>query len=273
MDYIVLHMWPRPGVYRRAYTFTLSTVTGTVCVTVHVNKDSGANITTTIICTGNAQGYDTGMCHEPCGCEQVYEQVCSNSGVYIMDCGCGPFSAYCDMRGNWTVFQRRFNGAFDFYRNWTEYVNGFGKINGEYWMGLDNVYCMTNTYPGTKLRVELEDWEGNSYYAEYSQFIVGDSSTNYRLNVSGYSGNVGDQLSYHSGQMFSTYDQDHDGWSGNCAIKYRGAWWYNYCHNVNLNGVYLTGGVVDAKGVTWLNFKPGSGYYTFKVAEMKLKFN
>ena len=191
-----------------------------------------------------------------------------------MDCGCGPFTAYCDMRGNWTVFQRRFNGAVEFYRNWTEYVNGFGVARGEYWMGLENIHCMTSSYPGTKLRVELEDWEGNSYYAEYSQFIVGDSSTNYRLNVSGYSGNAGDQLFYHNGQIFTTYDQDHDSSSGsNCAVQFRGAWWYKNCFYVNLNGEYLTGGVTASRGVIWLNAKAGKGHYSFKMVEMKLKFN
>ena len=189
-----------------------------------------------------------------------------------MDCGCGSFTAYCDMRGNWTVFQRRFNGGVEFYRNWTEYVNGFGKINGEYWMGLDNIHCMTHTFPGTKLRVELGDWEGNYYYAEYSQFVVGDSSTNYRMNVSVYSGNAGDRLSFHNGQMFTTYDQDHDRWSVNCAVLYRGGWWYKDCLGVNPNGKYLIGGVKDATGVTWHNAKPGGGQYSFKVVELKMKF-
>ena len=191
-----------------------------------------------------------------------------------MDCGCGPFTAYCDMRGKWTVFQRRFNGAVGFYRNWNSYVNGFGNPRGEYWMGLDNIHCMTNSLPGTKLRVELGDWEGNSYYAEYSQFVVGDGSTNYRMDVSGYSGDAGDQLSYHSGQMFSTYDQDHDKSSGNCAVTYRGGWWYNYCHRVNLNGEYFAEGVSNAKGITWNHAKPGAPvFYSFKLVEMKLKFN
>ena len=191
-----------------------------------------------------------------------------------MDCGCGPFTAYCDMRGNWTVFQRRFNGAVGFYRHWNNYVNGFGNPRGEYWMGLDNIHCMTNTIPGTKLRVELGDWEGNPYYAEYSQFVVGDSSTNYKLTVLGYSGNAGDQITYHSGQMFSTYDQDHDSRSGgNCAVSSRGAWWYKICHSVNLNGEYLTGGVQDVRGLSWYNAKPGGVYYSFKFVEMKLKFN
>ena len=192
-----------------------------------------------------------------------------------MDCGCGPFTAYCDMEGNWTVFQRRFNGAVPFYRNWTEYVNGFGVARGEYWMGLKHLYCMSSTYPGTKLRVELGDWEGNSYYAEYSQFVVGDGSTNYRMNVLGYSGDAGDKLSYHSGQMFTTYDQDHDKRRGNCAVLTRGGWWYNSCHSANLNGEYLAGGSnPDAKGLSWNYAKPGADrYYSFKLVEMKLKFN
>ena len=154
-----------------------------------------------------------------------------------MDCRCGPFTAFCDMTGNWTVFQRRFNGAVGFNCNWNNYVNGFGNPRGECWMGLDDIHCMTNILPGTKLRVELGDWEGNSYYAEYSQFVVGDSSTNYRMSLSGYSGNAGDQLSYHSGRMFSTYDQDHDSHSGsNCAVSNRGGWWYGRCHNGVGNG-------------------------------------
>ena len=194
-----------------------------------------------------------------------------------MDCGCGPFTAYCDMRGDWTVFQRRFNGAVGFYRNWNSYVNGFGNPRGEYWMGLDNIHCMTNNLPGTKLRVELGDWEGNSYYAEYSQFAVGDSNINYKMTVSGFSGNVTDQLSRHSGQMFSTYDQDHDKWNGvNCAVSFRGGWWYYSCHWVHLNGEYLGEGVSNpnARGISWDNAKPGAPtHYSFKFVEMKLKFN
>ena len=191
-----------------------------------------------------------------------------------MDCGCGPFTAYCDMRGNWTVFQRRFNGAVGFYRNWNSYVNGFGNFRGEYWMGLDNINCMTSIFPGTKLRVELGDWEGNYYYAEYSQFIVRDSNTNYRMSVSGYSGNVIDRLSYHSGQMFSTYDQDHESSSRNCAVSYKGGWWYNSCYHSNLNGRYFAGGVSDTTGITWNGGKRGgSSSYSFKFVEMKMKLN
>ena len=190
-----------------------------------------------------------------------------------MDCGCGPFKAYCDMEGNCTVFQRRFNGAVGFYRSWNDYVNGFGSPRGEYWLGLKHIHCMTNTYPGVKLIVNLEDWEDNTWYAEYSHFAVGDSTTDYKLTVWGHNGTAGDRLFYHNGNKFSTYDRDNDKGSGKCAVTYRGGWWYNTCHKVNLNGEYLTGGVADAKGVTWDFAKPGaSQYYSFRCVEMKIMF-
>jgi len=38
--------------------------------------------------------------------------------------------------GKWLVIQRRINGSVDFYRNWTDYVAGFGELEGEFWYGL-----------------------------------------------------------------------------------------------------------------------------------------
>ena len=102
-----------------------------------------------------------------------------------------PIQVFCDMNttGKWIVFQRRQDGLVDFYRNWTDYVNGFGDLEGEHWLGLDKISCLSSG--GAVLRVELEDVSGTRKYAEYSTFSVDDASTNYRLNVEGFSGTAG----------------------------------------------------------------------------------
>jgi len=65
------------------------------------------------------------------------------------------------------------------------------------------------------------------------------------LLVSGYSGNVGDALSYlsyHNNMMFTTYDRDNDPWNdnankNNCAVRNGGAFWYNACSRCSVNAV------------------------------------
>lgn len=48
----------------------------------------------------------------------------------------------------------------------------------------------------------------------------------------------GDSMTYHQGRPFSTYDNDNDIAVTNCALSYKGAFWYKNCHRVNLMGKY-----------------------------------
>ena len=42
-----------------------------------------------------------------------------------------------------------------------------------------------------ELRVELEDWEGNTAYAKYNRFWIGDYTVNYVLTAMLYDGTAG----------------------------------------------------------------------------------
>ena len=200
----------------------------------------------------------------------------TTSGVYtIKPDNQSAFQTYCDMvtdGGGWTVFQRREDGSVDFYRYWTDYQQGFGNLSGEFWLGLDKIHRLTPT--ATQLRIDMQDFEGNSRYAQYSSFAVGDSVSKYTLSVSGYSGTAGDSLTGRNNRhKFSTRDQDNDVWGANCARFFKGGWWYDNCHYSNLNGLYHGGyySSTPADGVIWGAWR---GYdYSLKFTEMKLREN
>ena len=104
--------------------------------------------------------------------------------------GLGEFEVFCDQKtagGGWTVFQKRQDGSVDFYRGWHDYKRGFGDLNGEYWLGLDKIHRLTGS-GSYKLRVDLEDLDGNTAFAEYSSFAVKSERAKYQLSLGSYSG-------------------------------------------------------------------------------------
>ena len=81
-------------------------------------------------------------------------------------------------------------------------------------------------------RLDLDNFESNTAYAQYSIFGIGDDLTKYTLNVEGYNGTAGDGLITHSIQIFltqwyevSTKDKDNDNHSygGSCATDFKEA--------------------------------------------------
>ena len=205
-------------------------------------------------------------------CRDAYEQGHTQSGVYIIQPDSEPaFHVYCDMTtdgGGWTTFQRRQDGSQDFYLYWTDYENGFGDLSNEFWLGLAQMHRLTASTARTELRVDLEDFSSNTRYAQYTDFGIGNASSNYTLTVAGYSGTAGDSLDYHNNQPFTTRDRNNDPSGTNCAQLHRGAWWYNVCYISNLNGLYFSTPTNDLKGVRWHDdFSPQS----LKFTEMKLR--
>ncbi|XP_032088358.1 angiopoietin-related protein 2 [Thamnophis elegans] len=211
-------------------------------------------------------------------CLQALEDGHGTSSIYLVK----PENAnrlmqvWCDQRqdpGGWTVIQRRLDGSVNFFRNWETYKQGFGNIDGEYWLGLENIYWLTNQ-GNYKLLVTMEDWSGRKVFAEYASFRLEPESEFYKLRVGRYNGNAGDSFTWHNGKQFTTLDRDHDVYTGNCAHYQKGGWWYNACAHSNLNGVWYRGGHYRSRyqdGVYWAEFRGGS--YSLKKVVMMIRPN
>ncbi|XP_078285794.1 angiopoietin-related protein 6 [Rhinoraja longicauda] len=209
-------------------------------------------------------------------CLQVLEEGHTANGIYLIK----PknvnqlMQVWCEQQkeaGGWIVIQRRQDGSVNFFRTWENYKQGFGNIDGEYWLGLENIYWLTNQ-DQYKLLIIMDDWQGRRVFAEYDNFYLESENDFYRLRLGHYRGNAGDSLSWHNNKQFTTLDRDRDQYTGNCAHYQKGGWWYYTCAHSNLNGVWYKGGHYRSKyqdGVYWAEFRGGA--YSLKRVVMMMR--
>ncbi|XP_048368845.1 ficolin-2-like [Sphaerodactylus townsendi] len=207
-------------------------------------------------------------------CKELLAKGVILSGWYtIYPQDCVPLAVLCDMDtegGGWIVFQRRADGSVDFYRDWNSYKRGFGSQLTEFWLGNDNIHLLTSLGEN-ELRIDLTDFDNTHTVAKYQSFSISGEADQYMLALGAFlGGTAGDSLTYHNSMPFSTKDRQQDPGNKNCAVGYKGAWWYNSCHYSNLNGMYWLGDhSSNADGVNWHS---GKGYkYSYKRSEMKFR--
>lgn len=240
------------------------------------NKPSPANSTFTSDLFANfkdIKGYS---------CVDLLNAGMRDSGVYYLQIRGTTYwflKVFCEQEvadGGWTVIQRRDDfgdSRENFNRDWADYKNGFGDPAREFWLGNENIYMLTNN-EDYMLRVELEDFEGNKRYAQYSHFKIFSEGEYYKLEIDGYEGNAGDSLNdpwYGSNNSpFSTYNRDNDRSSLNCASMLKGGWWWKSCGR-GLNGLYLNDpqDLTARQGIVWFRWRGWD--YTLKKASMMIR--
>ncbi|XP_077578961.1 angiopoietin-related protein 7 [Stigmatopora nigra] len=209
-------------------------------------------------------------------CASLYSKNYRISGEYKIPkdefLGTPELSVFCDMKtngGGWTLIQRRKIGLTSFNRDWKQYKSGFGSIRGDFWLGNDHIFRLTRQ--PSVLRIEMEDWEGETRYAEYGFFTVANELNSFRLFLAQYRGNAGDSLRYHNNTNFSTLNKDNDKCVDDCASLRKGGYWYNCCTDSNLNGVFYRYGehMKSTDGITWYGWHGPN--YSLKKVEMKVR--
>ena len=143
------------------------------------------------------------------------------------------------------VIQKRVDGSENFAnKNWDDYVEGFGDVTSNYWMGLEEIHQLTSERQ-MSLEVDIETFSGGEPFTiTYDRFALADADDNYRILLSGFSTSSNrlkdDPFKMVYGSMFTTRDRDNDqNRHENCATtRQRGGWWYRDCPILNLNGHY-----------------------------------
>ncbi|XP_008056481.1 angiopoietin-related protein 5 [Carlito syrichta] len=196
------------------------------------------------------------------------------SGLYIIqpEGSSYPFEVMCDMDyrgGGWTVIQKRIDGIIDFQRLWCDYLDGFGDLLGEFWLGLKKIFNIVNQKNTSfMLYVALESEDDTFAYASYDNFWLEDETRFFKIHLGRYSGNAGDAFrglgkeDNQNAVPFSTSDVDNDGCHPACLVNGQSVkscshlnnntgWWFNQCGLANLNGIQHFPGKLLATGIRW----------------------
>ena len=75
-------------------------------------------------------------------------------------------------------------------------------------------------------------------------------------------------LRHHYEMRFRTKDRD----GNNCASRFKGEWWYNDCHRVSINGLYLhSQSCIHQIGMSWYDWNSNGKFDCMKTTETKIR--
>ncbi|XP_003415708.2 angiopoietin-related protein 5 [Loxodonta africana] len=216
------------------------------------------------------------------------------SGLYIIhpEGASHPFEVMCDMDyrgGGWTVIQKRIDGVIDFQRLWCDYLDGFGDLLGEFWLGLKKIFYIVNQKNTSfMLYVALKSEDNTLAYASYENFWLEDETRFFKLHLGRYSGNAGDAFrglrkeDNQNAMPFSASDVDNDGCRPMCLVcgqsvkscshfSNNTGWWFSQCGLANLNGIHHFPRKLLGTGIQWGTWIKNNSPVKIKSVSMKIR--
>ncbi|KAH0625175.1 hypothetical protein JD844_033359, partial [Phrynosoma platyrhinos] len=216
------------------------------------------------------------------------------SGLYIIhpEGSSYPFEVLCEMDfrgGGWTVIQKRTEGIVEFQRTWSDYLDGFGDLSGEFWLGLRKIFHIVNQKTASfMLYVGLESEDDMYAYASYDNFWLEDELCSFKIHLGRYSGNAGDAFRGYRKEdnqntlPFSTFDVDNDGCNPVCSFQEKSikscsnfsaktGWWFSQCGLANLNGIHRVTRRMLSTGIRWETWTMDGKPVKIKSVSMKIR--
>ena len=133
----------------------------------------------------------------------------------------------------------------------SSYTQGFGDVYGEHWIGNEFLHNFTteNNKHGRKLEliISAKRFNGETNFAKYEGFNVGDETSKYHLSVGQFADGQHEALKndgvservHFNGASFSSPDQDNDSLGDrDCGKLFQSGFWFGDCFSLNINGVY-----------------------------------
>ena len=200
----------------------------------------------------------------PPNCQEWRDFGFDQSGVYYIYHDGKEIPVYCMMKEQhgWIAVQQRQVGSVDFYRNWTEYRNGFGDPATDYYLGNELIHQLTF---GRQMQIAImgQDFNDELRILYFDGFYIENEQTGYKLHAGTFSTDspspeslAGNWLEK-DGVSFSTKDNDNDPIADtHCAEYWNTAGWLTNCFTLCFNGPYSdTESVNDGLGVMWHAWK------------------
>ena len=135
---------------------------------------------------------------------------------------------YC--KNGWTIILSRgqFGNPTNYFdRTWQNMEQPFGDPDKEFWIGLENLYNITNNREYV-LKIEMEGANGVDKISLYHGFKILDTHY-YTLDLGPFNTTLSTALNdfvHHDGQKFSTINVDNDNaFLSSCVANFRGPGW------------------------------------------------